>query len=509
METRDSIRELYCFAAVRKIFTFNELQDFADPSLDPQTLLKGLIRDRRFIKAADERSGENLFILDSIFFQWLVKLNIRLARIPKFRLSEKQVACLFSILRATARFDHPPAAFIAWGQKMGLICQGWSGDHFVFPLAKVLSAMDERTKRMTTGIFDDLNENKVWNLDLEVRVGECIEKGLALIRPDVRLIITRREALSGRQKWTLQRLGDSFKLTRERIRQLEEKFWASLNYGFRMLPAFLEAFFCSYMSGRGSLIIDCKSPRASERIFLAKCAGIALTEFPIIGFKCMASRPEENILMKSQKGLSLILKGKILAGHLDSNTGVNYCREDIQAISERIIRQNRKRLSRVQRVYFALASIGKPAHFSNIASIHNLMWPDRVANENAIHAALSEQKLGVVWIGRKGIYALKEWGYERPSKTLFATVAEIVKNKHQEIGIPVNINLVSAELGKYRRHVNLQSLAIALSCNPLISCVGKDVYLPSETKELKRGEQDLEQIDRSLENYQKNKKRKR
>jgi hypothetical protein len=507
METQEAIYELHCFAAVGKIFPLRELQDFADPSLDLLALHESLISDRRFIRTSDDRSGEDLFILDSILFQWLIKLNMRLSRIAKFKLSKKQVTFLFSMLRGTARFEHPPAAFIAWGQKMGLICECWSGDHYVFPLATILSAMSERATRALMGIINDLKENQVWNLDLNKRVKECIESGLSLFDPSIKLIITRREALTGRRIWTLQRLGDSFGLTRERIRQLEDKFWVSINYGYRTFPTFLEAFLCDYMCGAGSLIIDRKSTRAPLRIFLAKCAGIALSDFPKLGLISMASKSEENALMRSQEGINLILDRKMLADRLDSSIGVNYSGEDIRTVSERIIRYNRKRLTGLQRVYLALASISKPAHYSKVTSVYNVMWPNHVADENTVHVTLARQKMGIVWIGLNGVYALNKWGYERPSKTLFSTVAEIVKSKYQEIGKPVNINLIAAELGKHRKLVRSQSLDFALMCNPLIKRVSKDMYVPSEHNEEIRNELGLERIDKLLENFKINKNR--
>jgi hypothetical protein len=136
------------------------------------------------------------------------------------------------------------------------------------------------------------------------------------------------------------------------------------------------------------------------------------------------------------------------------------------------------------------------------------MWPDHVASENAVHAVLASQKMGIVWIGLKGIYALKEWGYQRPSKSLFSTVAEIVRSKYQEIGKPISINLITAELGKHRKLVKPQSLAIAVGCNPLITRVGKDIYLPHDQGEEKSRELGLDNLDKSLEEFQKSSNKK-
>jgi len=508
MKTRDVLDELHCLAAAKRIFPLAELQDFADPSLEPATLYKYLARDPRFIRACDDRSGEKLFVLDSILFEWLVNLNMRLAKISNYKLSEKQVTVLFSMLRGATRFDHPPTALILWGQRFGLICKSWTGDHYVFPFAKILSEMDERARRTTADILTKLIENRAWKLDLDKRADELISTGLSLFEPNVSFIITRREALSGGRKWTLQRLGDSFQLTRERIRQLEEKFWHSIDYGYHSYPTFIEAFLCDYMSGAGALIIDRKSPKTSRKAFLARCARIEITAHPKLGFRCLAQKAVENALMNSQSGLNLILNWRNLAKQIDSNSEYGYSGADIKIISERIARYNRRRLTKSQKVFLALSSIARPAHYSKVTSVHNRMWPESIATENSVHAILSRQRMGIVWIGRKGIYALRDWGYQRPSKSLFATVAEIVRNKHKETKKPVNASLVAAELGKYRRHVNPQSLTIALTCNPLIRCAGKGVYLPSEKSQEAEEGLGLDRIDISLERFRRNRKRK-
>ncbi len=136
------------------------------------------------------------------------------------------------------------------------------------------------------------------------------------------------------------------------------------------------------------------------------------------------------------------------------------------------------KLTRGQKVYLALRSIGRPAHFSEVTEVHNSLFPDRPASENSVHAALCLEELGIVWIGVRGTFALKEWGYRHPSKGLYESVAEIARRKFKETGKPVPFTVIVAEMGKYRRIVRQASLIFAVHLNPNLQQVSKNRFVP-------------------------------
>jgi len=86
----------------------------------------------------------------------------------------------------------------------------------------------------------------------------------------------------------------------------------------------------------------------------------------------------------------------------------------LQFLAESIIRFRLKRLNKEQKVYLALRTIGKPAHSAKITEVYNSLFPEHPSTEYNLHAVLSLEKYGVVWIGIRSTFALKEWGYEHP-----------------------------------------------------------------------------------------------
>ena len=102
------------------------------------------------------------------------------------------------------------------------------------------------------------------------------------------------------------------------------------------------------------------------------------------------------------------------------------------------------------------------------------------------------------------MYALKEWGYEHPSKTLFDTVSEIVAKKHKLTNKPVPFEVVVAELGKYRLYVNSASLIIALSANPTIQKLSTNSFIPKLMTGEEQKDVSLDELDTILEKFENN-----
>ena len=66
----------------------------------------------------------------------------------------------------------------------------------------------------------------------------------------------------------------------------------------------------------------------------------------------------------------------------------------------------------------------------------------------------------MVWVGIRGTYALKEWGYERPPTKLFDAVADIVCTDYKKTGRPVSFEKICTEIGKYRQVINKESITL-------------------------------------------------
>ncbi len=150
-----------------------------------------------------------------------------------------------------------------------------------------------------------------------------------------------------------------------------------------------------------------------------------------------------------------------------------------------------------------MRSIGRHAHYSKVAEVHNALFPNNQKSEHNIHAVLGRKQGGIVWIGVKGTYALKEWGFERPPKPLFYSVAEIVKNIYRRTGKPVPYQVIVAEIGKQRKIVKPSSLIFATHLNPELALVSKDTFIPKEFDGRIKDEIPADQLDNLLEKFQK------
>ena len=156
--------------------------------------------------------------------------------------------------------------------------------------------------------------------------------------------------------------------------------------------------------------------------------------------------------------------------------------------------QARARQSRPQMLLEALRSLGRAAHYREIAEECNRLFPGRKTAVHSWHAALSlseSEVLGIVWIGRKGMYGLKEHGYSRPSTDLFDAAASIVETVFARTHRPVSDAVVMAELilsqkvcaGRIRTNVptpgyNIQSLFRILPQHTVALRCAKSLELP-------------------------------
>lgn len=160
----------------------------------------------------------------------------------------------------------------------------------------------------------------------------------------------------------------------------------------------------------------------------------------------------------------------------------------IPAVAQVVVKERLKRLNKPEKVYLTLREIGRPAHFSEVSGAYNDIFPDDPTREHNVHAILSRcaapdtEQYGIVWVGVKGTYALKEHGYERPKLGIFEAVTKIVADKYAETGKSVHISVITTELGKYRQFINSTSLAHATGFNDRIEQVSKDYFIPKAAR---------------------------
>lgn len=124
------------------------------------------------------------------------------------------------------------------------------------------------------------------------------------------------------------------------------------------------------------------------------------------------------------------------------------------------------------KIYVILYESGKHMHFNEIAaSIKDSDFKRKDVTTQAIHNELIKDKRFVL-IGR-GIYALKEWGYDK------GTVADVITKVLKKSGKPMHRDEIVKEVLK-SRHVKETTILLNLQGKPQFKRVAKATYTLAE-----------------------------
>jgi len=488
---KNELSELpYCFV----------LDDIIDRLLEENTdftwICRSIENDECFICVSDDEHEGKTFITKSTLYNWLVRLNLRLAENTLYTLSERTLLLQMNNLRLRGRWDSIPIDYINFGQSLGLIYPQWGKDGYIFPLAYIMSFFSKSNIKAAR----DYLLNRSYDQDVfpqfEQLILENLQEALKHLTSKQQYITVRRQGILGYKRMTLEQLGQELNLTRERIRQIEGKSWKRIwhsSFGPRFVPLLL----IYALNRKGSLIASSNLRREIE--FICKCLNVPLWIFPhtnllIIGIIDGEINLPENLWMD-------LFNKETVVNHLCDYLPLQLTRNDIETIARILIPTILKRLTKVQKVYLALNQIGRPAHFAEVSSVYMDLFPEDYSTEHSIHAALLWEKDGIVWIGAKGTFALEEWGFERPSLSLQDTITKIVSEKYQETGNPVPFIVIQAEIGKYRKFVNLNSIFIASHCNPELKAVHNECFIPIG-EAVEENEVDDDKLDRILAEFE-------
>lgn len=485
MDDIDIAAELNNFAQYPRSFSYNELSDLIDPEIDRARLRVALSADKRFLKLADRIKDEELFVPTETLYAWFANLSIRLAEAKVSRIDESRLAALMSSLRSVGQWNTCPAEGIQFACRYGFVKPAWTVGQYVFPLARILSfAWPSLAKHAIKELADMGGVYQNSSL-LQQISQESVSTGLSNFNLKTIGIILAREVRETGKRITLAELGRQEGISRERARQIEAKFWVrindlegkmSLKRRERYKRPFTVSTLCDVVARQGSLLIDKSSPDASLRRLAAKCAGVPLAEVPICGLIIIGASPEQITALDQFVSGHNRIDARGMAVELEKKQTC-LAKSDLMNLCDRLAAIPGPALTKVQRVRIALEMIGKPAHFSEVTEVYNDLFPDDVSNEHSIQSVLLRGEPEIVWIGTKGTYALSEWGYERPSASLFDTAAEIVRLKSSESGKAVPLSVIAAEMGKCRWVVHPTSLYFATYLNPALECIHGDRFV--------------------------------
>ena len=499
MDTLEAIQVVETFTGYQRCFSKEELFSFAETDEEQALLQETILDDYRFIHCIGGENGEEYFIAKQALYHWYVNLNIRLAKAKgnKPRLDCEQLALLMSSLLLDGRWSLPPKQYVGFGQFFSFIRPTLDPNEYFFPLAHILSFMTQSKTKIALEIFDTFNHIPWLELPTEQFVLELIEDGLEKLPPMDRNIIIRREGLLGNRKMTLEQIGQINNLTRQRISQLESKASKKIyhpTYNYKFIAPLLLIIICN----EGSLLIT-NETMTNEIKFVARCNNIPFWTFPHTNVLILGVTKADTSIMNNI--WRFVLDKNEVARQLETNTKILVDKRDMLILAERLVNSIKRNITKYQKVYLALKYISRPAHFTEVTNAYNNIFPEDQLTEHNIHAKLVYNPHGIVWIGVKGTYALEEWGYKRPSLTLFNTIVEIVEQAYEETSNPVPYSLILAELGRYRQVVNPSSVILATSLNPRLMQTTDNCFIPKPIEESEIGSS-AEELDRILREFE-------
>jgi len=481
---REISRVIELFANESRCFKSWELLEWMNRDIVHGDVLQTLIEDPRFTNLGVYPDGGSYFISENALFRWYIRLTLRLAQIPLAKLTQKQLASIMYPLITGALLETPPPPVIYFGKRFGFIDEAPTPSSFVFPLASVISCFSSRNTGLAAEFLESLGDFEKRSLTLDQTLVEATEVGFNTFDEKTVYVLKRREGLTPEGEMTLAKIGAKMNLTRERIRQIEESFWKNLRHpkssGMRY---FLVAFVVDIMHKHGSLIVKEHSPDAPITMFLAKCLGLQSAELEQTGLVVLGSSSKHLASLNvSKRGVPdqfpYYLDKEFIAGQLATLEDFCLTSNDISVLVAAVSDKWMRQLDKGQRVYLALRELREPTHFSAVTEQYNSMFPDDESSERAIHGILSRELYGVVWVGSKGLYGLKEWGNERPTETLFNTATQIITKRYLETREPVPESFISTELGKYRYSVDRTSFLFVTHGNADLRAVLGRAFVP-------------------------------
>lgn len=381
-----------------------------------------------------------------------------------------------------------------------------SEDEIAFPAVTLLSQISDELVEMFTrevvGLFN-INPTKK---EFERIIVKEIESFFDLFisnRRNLEILLLRSGMKDGK-KYILEEIGSSYNLTRERVRQIEKSFDKKLNYYRRRVDFMEKAFLYILMKHGGKRIYSEKDGKDLYRLkFIGKLYDIPLSKMVDYELYFLGIDNELVEYIEELHGHPDCIDEEYAFEMIGSIEGLFLSFKEKEYLSGLISTKVRKSIRWEDLIYIAMGIIGRPAHYTEVAQVCKELIPEKDVTPRLVLAVLSrdpeEQKRDGVWVwtGARGIYALREWGYSRPSLSIFDTVYEIVNNIYGQTGKPVSLNTVYAEIGKYRQVINRNSVNIACYCNQNLIVVDKDRFIPGE-RELQQDDDDGSDMDTAL-----------
>jgi len=314
-------------------------------------------------------------------------------------------------------------------------------------------------------------------------------------------ILQKRFGFEGKI-YTLEKVGKPLGLSRERIRQIENRFWRYATHLSKSDKHLLEKEIRRLLI-LGLIVLEGKRlytrDDATYPIFKFICRLLNMNFKKIPKLKLYFLGGTKDQINKIEK---LLKEPTSFAQHNHLfPKGIFLTKREILFLKN----ESMLFLKNKDIIHLVLKRIGRPAHYSEIALVCNNLYPEKHFVPRNVHATLSREyseDLPWVWTGIRGVFALKEWGYQRPQLDLYQAVTKIVEERYSQTKRPVAIPEIVAGLSKYRPLTKKSSLTFALSLNKKITKVGRQGYVPvSKAESLAKNNSFLDDLNNKLQSF--------
>lgn len=463
------------------VFSARDIADYAGWEGLEDTIEANL-RDNESVLTLDESGDSDAvpreYLGMRVVTKWWINHTTRWARAGVDCLTPVQLAHSMSLAFDRRQWRVPPSRLLALGHRLFMIADGSVPGTFVSPWATLL-----RGDPPLASMFRFIHSSGAHASGSPLTLNTAVDQALDSLPKRDASIIRGRFGIGSLRPTTLEQLGSLHGVSRERVRQIEAR--ALRKLGSRPLSESLWlGLMGDFMQSGGTLIVS-ESSMTPERRLATISVKQTAAHIPELSLHILGTSEESPAVMAYRNDLRN--RDLPTANRKQSQAPAVTFRFLSQAdggrlrLAEEERAQGAVRHTRPQMLLEGLRSLGRAAHYQEIAEECNRLFPERAATVHSWHAALSlpgSEALGIVWIGRKGMYGLGEHGYSRPETDLFDAVAHIVEEVFARTHRPVSGDIVMAELSKQRRELKPSSVVMALGINDRLETVDRDRYVP-------------------------------
>ncbi len=346
----------------------------------------------------------------------------------------------------------------------------------------------------------------------KLNLAEIIEDMFLVLTIKEKDVIIKRFSLDNKPRLTLEKIGQHFSVTRERIRQIEKIALAKLRRTVETTKLnTINQQANEILAKNGGVLLESKlvaeilNKILSNQELDANIIKLALNINPEIvkmektnvfkPFWRKSGITMDDIRMVIENGINILTKKADVMADEDiadeinlicGSKGKNFSKEMVLNALEadKRIKRLKEGFGLIQwrhinpksirdKAYIVLKKSAKPLHFIEIANkIAESGFDKKVVTTQAVHNELIRYEQFVL-VGR-GLYALKEWGFKK------GTVAEVIESLLRKKNPMTKHEIIQGVLKQ--RQVKKGTISLNLQKNPQFIRVGRAVYQLDESK---------------------------